>query len=30
MGSADLGLNAQLKEIERGFCDLLALRPEAK
>ena len=28
LGSADFSLEAQLKEVERGFCDLLALRPE--
>lgn len=27
LGSANFGLNAQLKEIEQGFFDLLALRP---
>jgi flagellar assembly protein FliH len=30
MGVADLGLDAQLKEVERGFFDLLAQRPESK
>jgi flagellar assembly protein FliH len=30
MGVADLGLGAQLKEVERGFFDLLAQRPESK
>ena len=30
MGVADLGLDAQLKEVERGFFDLLAQRPEPK
>lgn len=30
LGVADLGLDAQLKEVEQGFFDLLALRPEAK
>ncbi len=29
LGSADFSLEAQLKEVERGFCDLLALRPQA-
>jgi len=28
LGMADLGIEAQLKEIERGFFDLLAKRPE--
>jgi len=28
LGEAELGLNAQLKEIERGFFDLLAQRPK--
>lgn len=28
VGTADLSLEAQLKEIEQGFLDLLALRPE--
>jgi flagellar assembly protein FliH len=27
LGTANFGLEAQLKEVERGFCDLLALRP---
>ncbi len=27
LGSSHLGLDAQLKEIENGFCDLMALRP---
>jgi flagellar assembly protein FliH len=27
LGTANFGLDAQLKEVERGFCDLLALRP---
>jgi flagellar assembly protein FliH len=27
LGKADLGLSAQLKEVEQGFFDLLALRP---
>jgi flagellar assembly protein FliH len=30
LGVADLGLGAQLKEVEQGFFDLLAQRPEAK
>ena len=30
LGSADVGLDAQLKEVEQGFFDLLAQRPEAK
>jgi flagellar assembly protein FliH len=30
LGTTDMGLDAQLKEIERGFADLLAQRPEAK
>jgi flagellar assembly protein FliH len=30
LGVADLGLDAQLKEVEQGFFDLLAQRPEAK
>ena len=30
VGIADLGLDAQLKEIEKGFFDLLAQRPENK
>jgi flagellar assembly protein FliH len=30
MGTADLGLDAQLKEIEKGFFDLLAQRPGPK
>jgi flagellar assembly protein FliH len=30
LGVADLGLDAQLKEVERGFFDLLAQRPEPK
>src|ERR1051326_6417152 len=30
MGTASLGLDAQLKEIEKGFFDLLAQRPEPK
>ncbi len=29
LGSADFGIEAQLKEVEQGFCDLLALRPNA-
>jgi len=28
LGSANFGLNTQLKEVEQGFFDLLALRPE--
>ena len=27
LGTTNFGLDAQLKEVERGFCDLLALRP---
>jgi flagellar assembly protein FliH len=30
LGVADMGLDAQLKEVEQGFFDLLALRPGAK
>ena len=30
LGVADLGLDAQLKEVEQGFFDLLAQRPEPK
>jgi len=30
LGSADVGIDAQLKEIERGFFDLLAKRPETR
>ena len=30
MGTASVGLDAQLKEIEKGFFDLLAQRPEPK
>jgi flagellar assembly protein FliH len=30
IGVADLGLDAQLKEIEQGFFDLMAQRPESK
>jgi flagellar assembly protein FliH len=30
LGITDMGLNAQLKEIEQGFFDLLAQRPEPK
>jgi flagellar assembly protein FliH len=30
LGMADLGIEAQLKEIERGFFDLLAKRPETR
>jgi flagellar assembly protein FliH len=29
LGSADLGVRAQLAEIERGFFDLLEVRPRA-
>ena len=28
LGSANFGLDTQLKEVEQGFFDLLALRPE--
>lgn len=28
LGSADFSLETQLKEVEQGFCDLLALRPQ--
>jgi flagellar assembly protein FliH len=28
LGIANLGLDTQLKEVEQGFFDLLALRPE--
>jgi flagellar biosynthesis/type III secretory pathway protein FliH len=30
MGAADLGLEVQLKEIEKGLMDLLAARPQEK
>jgi flagellar biosynthesis/type III secretory pathway protein FliH len=30
LGVADMGLESQLKEVEQGFFDLLARRPEAK
>jgi len=30
LGTADMGLDAQLKEVEKGFFDLLAQRPEAQ
>jgi len=30
LGAADVGIEAQLKEIERGFFDLLAKRPEPR
>jgi flagellar assembly protein FliH len=30
LGSANFGLDTQLKEVEQGFFDLLALRPESK
>jgi flagellar assembly protein FliH len=30
LGVADLSLDAQLKEVEQGFFDLLAQRPEPK
>jgi flagellar assembly protein FliH len=30
LGETELGLDAQLKEVEQGFFDLLAQRPEAK
>jgi flagellar assembly protein FliH len=30
LGVADMGLDAQLKEVEQGFFDLLAQRPEPK
>jgi flagellar assembly protein FliH len=30
LGTADVGIDAQLKEIERGFFDLLAKRPEPR
>ena len=30
LGSANLGLDAQLKEVEKGFFDLMALRPSKR
>ena len=30
LGTTELGLNAQLKEVEQGFFDLLAQRPDTK
>jgi flagellar assembly protein FliH len=30
LGTTELGIETQLKEIEKGFFDLLAQRPEAK
>ncbi len=30
LGIADMALDAQLKEVEKGFFDLLAQRPESK
>jgi flagellar assembly protein FliH len=30
LGETEIGLEAQLKEIERGFFDLLAQRPDSK
>ncbi len=30
LGVANFGLDTQLKEVEQGFFDLLALRPESK
>ena len=30
LGSADFSIESQLKEVERGFLDLLALRPQSK
>ena len=30
LGSANFGLDTQLKEVEQGFFDLLALRPNSK
>ena len=30
LGTTELGLDAQLKEIEQGFFDLLAQRPDNK
>ena len=29
IGQTEIGLEAQLKEIEQGFCDLLARRPRS-
>jgi flagellar assembly protein FliH len=29
LGTTEIGINAQLKEIEQGLCDLLASRPDA-
>jgi flagellar assembly protein FliH len=30
LGSANFSLDAQLKEVEQGFFDLLALRPASR
>jgi flagellar assembly protein FliH len=30
LGSANFGLDTQLKEVEQGFFDLLALRPVSR
>ena len=30
LGSANFGLDTQLKEVEQGFFDLLALRPASR
>jgi hypothetical protein len=30
LGTTELGLDAQLKEVEQGFFDLLAQRPDNK
>ncbi len=30
LGTTEMGLDAQLKEIEKGFADLLAQRPEPR
>jgi len=30
LGTTEMGLDAQLKEVEKGFADLLAQRPESK
>jgi flagellar assembly protein FliH len=30
LGTANFGLDSQLKEVEQGFFDLLALRPGTK
>jgi flagellar assembly protein FliH len=30
LGAANFGLDTQLKEVEQGFFDLLALRPAAR